>query len=418
MFCFFCRFTDDSYLAHKSKGNTRQIGTYKRSSTTGDVNQLPSETNNNKVREKPPRKRQQAWQPTTSKSDSSNSEQDTEHGPVPRFSAREIQVNPTVVKSVARPLDKNLLQQRPLGNSVSASALLTPLSFSSSVDNSRKDNHSHSVERPSVRDLKSCYEKPFTPTRQSDQFPSPKLIPRIPSNINNSRSNIEQRDLPNGLDSLQRFSHKNSQQSETQNSFNDSLEGGPLRLSSESDPSKRSSPRRTSFHSERHKLNNLGHNQERTKNISHPDLNGDVQSPLRSQDNHKHDSYVSNNSGEKSYHDLKSSEHDSNHPSKPHKSFKSDHISPYSARDQDITTQSCHVRQRSQEELDCDEIVSELVKEDESLKQVLQVDNKDRMHFFYGLFPLEEPVRHHHSPQSSSVTDQQQTEKEEYKSST
>ena len=201
-------------------------------------------------------------------------------------------MNPTVVKSVARPLDKNLLQQRPLGNSVSASALLTPLSFSSSVDNSRKDNHSHSVERPSVRDLKSCYEKPFTPTRQSDQFPSPKLIPRIPSNINNSRSNIEQRDLPNGFDSSQRFSHINSQQSETQNSFNDSLEGGPLRLSSESDPSKRSSPRRTSFHSERHKLNNLGHNQERTKNISHPDLNGDVQSPLRSQDNHKHDSYA------------------------------------------------------------------------------------------------------------------------------
>ena len=51
IFCsgFFCRLTDDSYLAHKSKGDTRQIGTYKRSSTTGDVNQLPSETNNNKV---------------------------------------------------------------------------------------------------------------------------------------------------------------------------------------------------------------------------------------------------------------------------------------------------------------------------------------------------------------------------------
>ena len=325
-------------------------------------------------------------------------------------------MNPTVVKSVARPLDKNLLQQRPLGNSVSASALLTPLPFSSSVDNSRKDNHSHSVERPSVRDLKSCYEKPSTPTRESDRFTSPKLIPRIPSNINNSRSNIEQRDLPNGFDSSQRFSHGNSQQSETQYSFNDSLEGGPLRLSLESDSSKRSSPRRTSFPSE-FKLNNLGHNQDRTKNNSHLDLNGDV----RSQDNHKLDSYVSNNSGEKSYHHLKSSEHDSNHLSKSHKSFKSDHISPCSARDQDITTQSCHVRQRSQEELDCDEKVSELVKEDESLKQVLQVDNKDRMHFFYGLFPLEEPVRHRHSPQSSSVSDQQQTEnerKEECKSST
>ena len=346
-------------------------------------------------------------------------------------------MNPTVVKSVAKPLDKSLLQQRPLGNSVSASALLTPRPFStSSADKSQKDNHSHSAERPSVRDLKSCYENKSTPTRQSDRFTSPKLIPRIPSNINKSRSNIEQRDLPNGFDSSRRFSHENSQQSETQNSFNESLEGGPSRLSLESDSSKFSSPRQTSFPPERHKLNNHGHNQDRTKKISYPDLNGDVQSPLLSQDNHKHDSYVSNNSGVQSYRHPRSSEHDSNHLSKSHKSFMSnheqypenrkrsadsDHISPYSARDQDITTQSCHVRQRSQEELDCDEKVSELVKKDESLKQVLQVDNKGRMDFMNGLFPLEEPIRHHHSPQSSSVNDQHQTEKErkeEHKSST
>lgn len=431
-------FSDDSYLAHKTKGDTRQIGTYKRSSTTGDVNKLPTETNNNKVQDvqKPPRKRlQQAWQPPPTQPENSGNDSVTENSPVPRFSAREMQVNPNVFKSVARPLDRNNLPQRPLGSSISASALLTPRPFTSTNDNSKKDHHSNSDERPSVRAQISSYEQKATPTRSQEKFTSPKLIPRAPNNINNSGAG-EQRDLQNGFDS-RRHGNESSQQNETQNNFIESVQEGSSRISFENDPSKYSSPRRTSFPLEKHRGNyhehhGMEHSQERN-NVSHSDLNGDVQSPLRSQNHHQNDFYISNNPGEKNHHHARSNEQNSGNNSQSHKSFTSNHerhpqkrsadsdqVSPYSAKEQDNSTQSCHLRQPSQEELECDEKVSELVKKDGSLKQVLQVDNKARMDFMNGLFPLNESVRSpHHSPQSSLVKDEKQTEsnrKEEPKS--
>ncbi|XP_052077572.1 serine/arginine repetitive matrix protein 2-like isoform X2 [Mytilus californianus] len=428
-------FSDDSYLAHKSKGETRQIGTYKRSSTTGDVSKLPSETNNNKVEiQKPPRKRllQQAWQPQTSQPEIS--EHSNEQSSVPRFSASESRVNPNVVKSVAKPLEKNHVQQRPLGSSYSASALLTPRPFSSTAGTSQKDTHSHSAdreERTSVRDQIFSYEKKATP-RRPDRFNSPKLIPRSPSNINSSRSHVDQMNDSNGFDSTRRPSNENLQQSELQNNLSNSVHEGSSRLSLDSDPSKYSSPRRTSNPPEKHKINFIGRygndgDQER-KNLSHSDFNGDVKLSLRSQDNHQNESFIlPNNSGDKGHsyrHSNRSSDHDTHNVNKSHMSFTPNHEQHpaerkglvekghNSARDQEL--QVCHVRQRSQEELECDKKVSEIVKKDESLKQVLKVDNKGRMDFMNGLFPLDEPVRlhhsPHHSPQSSSVNEDKHIE--------
>ncbi|XP_071127346.1 protein Shroom3-like isoform X6 [Mytilus edulis] len=425
-------FSDDSYLAHKSKGDTRQIGTYKRSSTTGDVTKLPSETNNNKVEiQKPPRKRllQQAWQPQTSQSNIS--EQSNEQSSVPRFSASESLVNPNVVKSVAKPLEKNHIQQRPLGSSYSASALLTPRPFSSTTGTSQKETLSHSADREerttSVRDQILGYEKKATP-RRPDRFNSPKLIPRSPSNINSSRSHVDPTNESNGIDPTRRPSNENVQQSELQNNLSNSVHEGSSRLSLDNDPSKYSSPRRTSFPPEKHKVNFIGRygndgDQER-KNLSHSDLNGDVKLPLRSQDNHLSESFIlPNNSGDKGHsyrHSNRSSDHDTHNVNKSHKSFTPNHEQHpserkglvekghNSARDQEL--QVCHGRQRSQEELECDKKVSEIVKKDESLKEVLKVDNKGRMDFMNGLFPLDEPVRlphsPHHSPQSSSVNEE------------
>lgn len=387
-FCF-SRFSDDSYLSHKTKGDTRPIGQYNRSATSSDVTKVSPETNNNKV-EKPPRKRlQKVWQPPTNQA-----EQNNDQSSVPRFSAAESRVNPNVIKSVAKPLDKNHVQPRPLGSSCSASALLTPRPFMATKEQQKE---SQSAERPSVRDAISCYESKSTPDRP-ERFTASKYPSS--SQFNNSRTSNDRVDFNATSDSVRRLSHDNLKQN-TDN-FNTSVQDGVSRLTFESDPM---SPRRTSFPPDRHKINLIGKYgddpKEDKKQIPHSEYNGNITLP----ENLHSNSYISSSDRSNLHH--RSNEHDIRSHSNSHMSFNPspEQFSDNSVKDQEI--QSCHVRQRSQEELECDEKVSEIVKKDETLKQVLQVDNKGRMDFMNGIFPMEEPVRHHqsprHSPQSSTV---------------